>query len=281
MSDSEDEKKVSKSKMNGSKKRKLEDEEADLQTEVIEPRSSLPPLFMKLSERPAEALDYIGVSFGVTPQLIKFWKRAKFIPVYISQTTSDITEEHSCIMIHKLNPEGQQIEEASWLQDYWINFRMRFIGFLSYCFRDYSSSLALNILENSTINVPAKTLTRDKLEEYLTSQSLLRLEDYSKNLDDFGTIRDLTNPLAKLYFLRKLGSINLQSGQENSSLEVSPVQAVILLGIGLQHKSISDLGSELNLQTSQVLGLLQRTVKKFTSYLTALTEESLKSTLNC
>jgi len=50
---------------------------------LIEPRSSLPPLLLKLSERQPEHLDYIGVSFGITEQLLKFWKRANFVPVYL------------------------------------------------------------------------------------------------------------------------------------------------------------------------------------------------------
>lgn len=49
----------------------------------LEPRVSLPPLLLKLSERRPENLDYIGVSFGVTEPLLKFYKRANFIPVYL------------------------------------------------------------------------------------------------------------------------------------------------------------------------------------------------------
>lgn len=52
-------------------------------TAFAEPRSSLPPLLLKLSERHPEHLDYIGVSFGVTEQLLKFWKRSNFVPTYL------------------------------------------------------------------------------------------------------------------------------------------------------------------------------------------------------
>lgn len=52
-------------------------------TIFAEPRNSLPPLLLKLSERSPEKLDYIGVSFGITEQLLKFWKRAKFVPMYL------------------------------------------------------------------------------------------------------------------------------------------------------------------------------------------------------
>ena len=40
--------------------------------EVISPRSNLPPLLLKLSERPAEKLDYLGVSYGLTAQLLRY-----------------------------------------------------------------------------------------------------------------------------------------------------------------------------------------------------------------
>lgn len=62
--------------------------QSKLFTETIERRgpSSLPPLLSRLSERTPEKLDYIGVSFGSTPSLLRFWKRAGYIPVYIRQT---------------------------------------------------------------------------------------------------------------------------------------------------------------------------------------------------
>ncbi|KAJ9598236.1 hypothetical protein L9F63_011057, partial [Diploptera punctata] len=60
------------------------DENVGLLEERIEPKKSLPPLLLKLSERPPEHLDYLGVSFGLTAPLLKFWKRAQFVPVYLS-----------------------------------------------------------------------------------------------------------------------------------------------------------------------------------------------------
>ena len=52
----------------------------------LAPRQNLPPLLSKLSERKPEALDYLGVSYGVTGQLFKFWKKSGFTPVYMRQT---------------------------------------------------------------------------------------------------------------------------------------------------------------------------------------------------
>lgn len=43
--------------------------EGGLLKETIAPRAHLPPLLTKLSDRPSEKLNYIGVSYGLTAQL--------------------------------------------------------------------------------------------------------------------------------------------------------------------------------------------------------------------
>lgn len=45
-------------------------------------------------------IQWIGVAYGLTEQLYKFWSnKVGFSPVYLRQTTNDITGEHSCIML--------------------------------------------------------------------------------------------------------------------------------------------------------------------------------------
>ena len=46
-------------------------QEMSLLDERLTPRKNLPPLLMKLSERKAEHLDYLGVSYGLTSGLLK------------------------------------------------------------------------------------------------------------------------------------------------------------------------------------------------------------------
>ena len=71
---------------------------AALHSETLAPRSSLPPLLLNLGERPPEALQYLGTSFGLTQQLFSFWHRSGYKPVYVRQTASDITGDYcSCI----------------------------------------------------------------------------------------------------------------------------------------------------------------------------------------
>ena len=45
--------------------------EEGLLKEMISPRSHLPPLLSQLSEETPQAIDYIGVSYGLTAQLYR------------------------------------------------------------------------------------------------------------------------------------------------------------------------------------------------------------------
>lgn len=58
-------------------------EQVDLLKESILPRHNTPTLLKRLTERKAEELDYIGTSFGLTNDLLKFWKSQKFVPIYL------------------------------------------------------------------------------------------------------------------------------------------------------------------------------------------------------
>jgi N-acetyltransferase 10 len=60
------------------KKQKAVDESGDLLAEEVKARSKLPPLLTPLGDLKAEKLHWIGVSFGLTSQLLNFWSRKLF-----------------------------------------------------------------------------------------------------------------------------------------------------------------------------------------------------------
>jgi N-acetyltransferase 10 len=95
----------------------------------------MPPLLQRLTERKPENLDYLGVSYGLTPQLLRyvsflphehaytyllhvsrFWKRAGYVPLYVRQTTSELTGEHTCVMVRGLNSSVPS--EMGWLHEF-------------------------------------------------------------------------------------------------------------------------------------------------------------------
>ncbi|XP_062860160.1 RNA cytidine acetyltransferase isoform X2 [Trichomycterus rosablanca] len=183
--------------------------------EVLSPRTDLPPLLLKLNERKAERLDYLGVSYGLTSQLLKFWKKAGFVPVYLRQTPNDLTGEHSCIMLKALNTDDAA-GQGLWLSAFWKDFRRRFISLLSYQFSSFSPTLALNMLQNKNIkNDNSGTLTSEELAAQFTPYDLKRLEMYSRNMVDYHLIMDMMPTVARTYFLNQLSAISLSAAQSD------------------------------------------------------------------
>ena len=90
-------------------------EEDSLMNDSIKIRDpkSMPPLLIKLSQKRVSFLHYLGVSYGLTAQLHRFWKRAGYVPVYLRQTSQELTGEHSCVMLKVL--EGR---DRAWLGAY-------------------------------------------------------------------------------------------------------------------------------------------------------------------
>lgn len=212
----------------------INDDEADLLTEVVKPRKKIPTLLKRLSERKPEALDYIGTSYGLTQELLKFWKSQRFIPVYLSQKENDLTGEHSCIMIASLS--GDRVETKDWLQQYFLDFRRRVIKLLPKSFTKYTTALALSLLDNKNVTIKGNELTQDELNSYFIPHDVQRLESYIRNQIEYRLILDLTNDLSSLYFQMKLPNAPLDA-----------LQKAILLGIGSMNKNIDQLSAEFNM----------------------------------
>lgn len=242
-----------------------EEEFTSLLEERLQPRKSLAPLLLKLTEKQPEKLDYMGVSYGLTAELLRFWKKAGFVPVYLRQTPNDLTGEHSCIMLKALD---SGFVSSNWLPEFFSDFKSRYIFLLSYQLRNFVPSLALSVLTNTNINTSSmKVLTKEELQSYLSVSSIKRLEMYCQNLVDYHLIVDLMPTLAKLYFLNHLGDVSLTF-----------VQTAILLCLGLQHKTVDQIAKELELSSSQILGLFSKAVRHLTQCLKGIVENSLGTT---
>ncbi len=104
------------------------DKDATLQSDEVTIRDPkrMPPLLQRLSERKPEQLDYLGVSYGLTKDLLRFWKRAGYVPLYIRQTTNELTGEHTCVMLRSLT--SQIAKSDSWLSAFSQGGRERLHG---------------------------------------------------------------------------------------------------------------------------------------------------------
>lgn len=224
--------------------------------------NAMPPLFSRLSQIKPPTLDYVGVSYGLTQPLHKFWKRAGLSPLYLRQTSNDITGEHTCVMLRAL----ERAEDRSWLGSFTADFQTRFFELLSYAFSDFNSVLCLSIDESANAGAKlddSKTpapLTKAGLDALLSPYDLKRLDSYCNGTLDYHTILDLVPRLANLYF----------SGKLKDSMRLSGVQQAILLAIGLQRKGMDTISQELSLQSSQLLAMFTKITKKMMSHFNGL-----------
>ncbi|KAJ1974957.1 N-acetyltransferase 10, partial [Dimargaris xerosporica] len=213
---------------------------SQLHTETVKVRDprKMPPLLLKLTEKRAPRLHYLGVSYGLTGQLYKFWTRAEFVPVYLRQTANDLTGEHTCVMLRALPvPDAVDAAGSSLVVDkHWVaafarDFHRRFLTLLSYQFSQFASVTALNIVSTAhrawkeSETAPAGTtgadsndslglttgavngalqqfplLTRREMYRHFSPYDLKRLETYSNNLSDHHVIMDLLPIIARLYY---------------------------------------------------------------------------------
>lgn len=237
--------------------------------------NTMPPLFSRLSERRPQILDYLGVSFGLTPPLHKFWKRASFAPVYLRQTPNELTGEHSCIMIRTLVSNSTNTDNA-WLGAFARDFHNRFLKLVSFeQFAAFPSILALSIIESANAGAKLDTattpspLTKSDLDAEFISHDLKRLETYANNILDYHVILDMVPKIAEWYF----------GGRLAPAVSMTGVQSSILLSIGLQKKSLDHVERELGLPTSQLLAMFVKIVRKVSAHFRHLLEGAVMETL--
>ncbi|TFK46145.1 DUF699-domain-containing protein [Heliocybe sulcata] len=252
------------------------DEDTSLLTDKPSIRSptAMPPLLQRLTERKPETLDYLGVSYGLTPQLLRFWKRAGYVPLYVRQTQSELTGEHTCVMVRGLGSAPP--EELGWLGEFAKDFRRRFLTLLSYKFREFGAIMALSVLEAANVGVKfaqeqSRPLTSTELSFLFSPFDLKRLDSYANNMLDHHVILDLLPNVAQLYFEKRLG--------DEEEVRLSAVQSSILVALGCQRKTVEEAETELQLPVSQTLALFVKLIRKIAKRLTDIQKEAISAEL--
>lgn len=131
-------------------------------------------------------------------------------------------------MLRNLDSSDNKLNLGAFVTD----FKRRFISLLSSHFKNMEISLAVDILSpnitTKQIEEEAEEeLDAEKLSMFITHLDLKRLNAYADNMVDFHLILDLLPTLCRLFFYKDFGS-----------LKVSYCQAAILLGLGLQNRTI-------------------------------------------
>jgi N-acetyltransferase 10 len=213
------------------------------------------PLLKHISEVPVTPVDYLGVSFGVTQQLFNFWKRAGFVPLYVRQVPSDITGEHSMIMVR---PYGT-LDLSTYSQD----FRKRMLWLLSYEFRELHPTLAFSIVGFR----PTANINSAEMDGHINLYELKRLEAYNHNLIDHSMVLDLIPVLSRLIFEGKL------------ALDLTAFQQALMLGLGLQHRSLKELASLFGMEEQQITAVFNKVMIKAVEQIRGIYEGEISLTL--
>ena len=111
-------------------------------------------------------------------------------------------------------------------------------------------------------------LSLEELSHMLTPYDLGRLKSYTKNMVEYRLILDLVPTLAKVYFLNKVMGMG--------NLKLMALQKSILIGIGLQFKSIDKLSQELDLQSRQLLGQFKEMMRQIAEKIEKTKEEAIR-----
>ncbi|VVB06095.1 unnamed protein product [Arabis nemorensis] len=250
-------------------------EKVSMLEEQVKPRTNLPPLLVPLIDRRPERLHYIGVSFGLTLDLFRFWRKHNFAPFYVSQIPSAVTGEHTCMLLKPLNNDELEVNESDELgffAPFYKDFRIRFSKLLSDKFKKMDYKLAMSVL-NPKINFPEVDCSGNSsdgflktLDDILSPLDMERLRAYTKNLTDFNLVYDICKTLAHQYF------------QEKLPVSLSYVQASVFLCLGLQESDFSSIERLMQLERGQIHSLLLKAVKKLYDYLYRIAGEEIEST---
>lgn len=259
--------------------------------EVLQRRRHLPHLLQPLSRtRLTEAPQYISTSFGITLPLFEFWQKAGFSPVYLRQGQNDLTGEHTVIMLRALPPS--LANDPEWLGRFQKDFQRRYVELLSGPLRGLRIDLALSVALDTTQPVNpllrptavysqspddeghlwvdgAPQLTEEDLVTVgLTAAELGRLSAFVKMRVDIQVVFDLIPTLARLYYNKRM----VLHPDGRPGIELSVTEMAVLLGLGLQHKTMHDVATgDLGLGTMQANAILFQALKKMYQYFFKLT----------
>lgn len=92
----------------------------------------------------ADGIDYLGASFGATPELLRFWSNCEFVPVRLSVKQGTASGEHSVLMLRGLTAQGMEL-----IQSARERFARQFPAQLNDVFAEVEPALVLAVLRLS------------------------------------------------------------------------------------------------------------------------------------
>ncbi|KAL0211923.1 hypothetical protein RCL1_005549 [Eukaryota sp. TZLM3-RCL] len=224
--------------------------------------SSSPTLLSSLSDLCPWRLHWIGSSFGLSCPLLRFWKNSGYNLVHTRLSSSDVTGEHSGIVLKAITSRPALPEETvfiesnkDFLEPLLTDFKRRISVCLGAELSEIPVDLALEVVSPDLDPTIDGKISTGKFLDTLNERDLLRISNYARNLADKTLIADLI-PFLALSWLRF-----------ELPIVLTAAQASVLISHGLQRKSVSDISRELSISTQQTITLLNKVLRKLAEYI--------------
>ncbi len=163
-------------------------------------------------------MDWVGSGFGVSPELLRFWIRNRFIPVHITPQRNEISGEHTVIV---LKPLKMHVEEK--VDTINMDFTRRLIEYLSDELKDLETETAMGLLKSLRRDLEIEKpdfgkVERKRMKKYFQGQSL------------YEYVSDLIRPIVRYHYSR-VEKVDMDDDEEK-----------ILIAKCLQLKTWRELG---------------------------------------
>ncbi len=138
-----------------------------------------------------EGYEWLGSGFGVSPELLRFWRKNSFIPLHITPQRNEISGEYTVVVVKAL---AEQLKER--LEVLNSNFIKRLVEYLSDELRD---------LDGETASMLLSTLERDYEvgKPEFSAIDVSRMEKYIEGISLYEYVSDIVRPMVRYYFLKK------------------------------------------------------------------------------
>nr|UXY87049.1 N-acetyltransferase 10 [Cryptomonas sp.] len=230
----------------------LEKKNLKLENNILDKSSSIKfPMLINLESRNPPHIDYIGVSFGLTQFLFNFWKKNGFKLIFVRDEKSRLTGDYVCIMINPiLNKENFM---PVWIRNYQFEFLNRFINAMSWKFKEISTMLVYDIIQNIQFTTQIKEIQLKKIKKTFNHSDISKICFYIESSTfDYRSLSYLFPQIAKILvwndFLKK---------------ELLKSEILLLISIGLQHKPYDVLYKEFGLRRENIVSSIKGIYIKF------------------
>lgn len=191
-------------------------------------------IFISTNNKEIKKINWIGASMGANKEILNFWKKNNFEPIYLKSKPNKITGENSCIVLN--NNNNNKITKL---------FKEKLINKLSFSFKELDTNLIYKLLKDNKEEITKTNLL------LFTDYDMQRFKDFNEMFNFPSSIIDLLPNLAKLYFLNLL------------NISLSFIEEMVLINLGLQHKSIFQCQKELKINELIFCQIIRRIIQIF------------------